>query len=1786
MMPTNSSKSDVHTRHQLDHEITPRHDEYTVGWICGSPLDLVVASMMLDERHPQMSQKFSAIDQAILGRIGVYNIIIARLPLSRCGDTQAIAALEREMFSTFPAIRFSLAVGIGGGVPRSSADIRLGDVVVSQLTGKSGGVVRYDLDKASSRVYFHWTGSLTEIPEYLSNALASLQTDHGLRGLMGRHAKNMADIKRKMLTFGKSLRPEEDCLFQAEYEHIAPGSCANCDRSKWVTRPEREQDEPVIHYGSIASGDQVMKNSQLRDHIGQELGVLCVDVGTTGLMGIVPCLVIRGICDYADSHTNKAWQQYAAAAAAAYAKELLLMVPQPQARGINKSGDGNPTPEWSGLRESTLTAPPTDSGYASTTHQKIPRRDEYHTEHVHDVQSIVVGGERFLPPPAAASPRKAQDDHGEDTESVYTTKSSISTSDKQSYISELVDDLFNKVQYGQNAQKLPERIHDILPQHLKAFAIRFGQFGSTQIHRDIMVFIRRHRDEIANGLRIKYLEDQTETYVTTHDTKMKLGDIMDLWDQNLEDADGELATAQFDSGAEHLDVDEDIPIEDGDENLPEHTEYWNLITSSPVYEWLLGSLRRKLHLQPAEPNVQDAIRDGVLETLPSSRRVSRYDQPTIYQVVFRLNWDPASFIAEQEYDLSKEGFLGKIITITGSGQDAQAVTCLQYLQQTWHSYGADILQLVEATLLSEHDYKHSCTLPDNTQLAAWTNEKDFLVEVTGIESSITEVGEQLAWLGSALRSSPHDSRILYCTPFISSASPAPEPPTAKKRESRAGTRKVTSLSAEQLERKRANDREAQRTIRQRTKDHIERLEHQVAELKVKGEHRPNVALEQEIRALKHQLARASRQEYPGMSYKDASNPNPQAAAITRVLCGIDFKCEDQEQASSSPPLGQCWHHLFRNPTVVMGFPIPYRSRQDTGLEIPLNILAGLAQATQVDFFSDKLFIKGFSSLLIPTEYIRDQDQMMWHLRYNVHGDRISYLDGIGAHVGHITLADLGSSRHILGWCSDTKFFAGATDASYSINRSWLGPPSARCSLNNTLITAGRLITGGDPAIYGNKDIPYRIIRDDYIGKLSWIARQYVVMWDAGAKRGWLVNGACALLHLLFASLYFNKTDPLGFAFQLDLTDIKVPENTFNPSSAMEVLLNPDNLSLKLYHAKQSEPSEATLPPVRIQDRVNRLYNMLEKIMDHQAEIMGAGGGASLNMSRGNLEGWDFKDLATQEDPLYPRLCKLGIRGKSWVDFTRDIRAAVLFGTGFGEILRPVDNDQLCPYWSRLPEGKSYLAVSGYDLTDIIDRFGNPHSRPVRLTRNLIWCNCLDNSPPACKCIGLPEQTEHSELAQVILPSHFKKRIPKPNSIRPSGWSHGAILFGYNRDLRWTWNDTGYPEQKDVLSCSDDSGSDSDGDFQDSGLGTSLTPATADGSRRLSLSRSPSGGVTHEDYEVGIVCALSKELLAVRALFDSTHPDLEKDRNDPNCYCLGRMKGFNVVAAGLPHDDYGTNSATNVASHLIRTFPRVKFCLVVGIGGGVPSANRDIRLGDVVVGTGVIQGDMGKWIQNSEFKMTAQKQQPPPYLRAVITKIQSNGFISFESALNPLLDDLDLIASMQPKYLYPGADKDMLFNAGDVHVEMEASCDNCIGGRRPRTRQHDGPSVFYGLIASGNQLVRDARYRDRLGQENVICVEMEAAGVMRTTTDCLVIRGICDYADSHKNDQWQEYAAASAAAYAKFFLSHMRESTHEFAVRVPSRLEAPTRSVHLQKEKRASSYAVYDQHVELKRSRRY
>ena len=98
------------------------------------------------------------------------------------------------------------------------------------------------------------------------------------------------------------------------------------------------------------------------------------------------------------------------------------------------------------------------------------------------------------------------------------------------------------------------------------------------------------------------------------------------------------------------------------------------------------------------------------------------------------------------------------------------------------------------------------------------------------------------------------------------------------------------------------------------------------------------------------------------------------------------------------------------------------------------------------------------------------------------------------------------------------------------------------------------------------------------------------------------------------------------------------------------------------------------------------------------------------------------------------------------------------------------------------------------------------------------------------------------------------------------------------------------------------------------------------------------------------------------------------------------------------------------------------------------------------------------------------------------------------------------------------------------------CQVCDNGKIPRPPDRRNPQIHYGTIASGNSLIKDAGERDRLGHEfGAKCVEMEAAGLMNEFP-CIIVRGICDYADSHKNDVWQKYAAVTAAAFAKALLS--------------------------------------------------
>ena len=154
----------------------------------------------------------------------------------------------------------------------------------------------------------------------------------------------------------------------------------------------------------------------------------------------------------------------------------------------------------------------------------------------------------------------------------------------------------------------------------------------------------------------------------------------------------------------------------------------------------------------------------------------------------------------------------------------------------------------------------------------------------------------------------------------------------------------------------------------------------------------------------------------------------------------------------------------------------------------------------------------------------------------------------------------------------------------------------------------------------------------------------------------------------------------------------------------------------------------------------------------------------------------------------------------------------------------------------------------------------------------------------------------------------------------------------------------------------------------------------------------------------------------------------------------------------------------------------------------------------------------------------------------ISGLMSDPNLSPELSPEPLQRYIQQITAREPKYKHPGLNHDKLFKAEYAHESGHETCEQCNGPiieRRDRSGNH--PNIHYGLIASGNQVIKSALIRDELAMKhNILCFEMEAAGMMNSIP-CLVIRGICDYADSHKNNFWQRYAAATAAAYAKLLL---------------------------------------------------
>ncbi|KAF4448411.1 phosphorylase superfamily protein [Fusarium austroafricanum] len=342
----------------------------------------------------------------------------------------------------------------------------------------------------------------------------------------------------------------------------------------------------------------------------------------------------------------------------------------------------------------------------------------------------------------------------------------------------------------------------------------------------------------------------------------------------------------------------------------------------------------------------------------------------------------------------------------------------------------------------------------------------------------------------------------------------------------------------------------------------------------------------------------------------------------------------------------------------------------------------------------------------------------------------------------------------------------------------------------------------------------------------------------------------------------------------------------------------------------------------------------------------------------------------------------------------------------------------------------------------------------------------------------------------------------------------------------------------------------------------------------------------EDFEIAIVCALPVEFDAVALMIDQFWDDdgdlYGRARGDQNTYNTGRIGNYDVVLMLLPN--IGNVSMAGAAASLRASYSQLKIVILAGICGGVPGvgSQREILLGDVIICKQVIQYDIGRLyashfeIRNSPHDILGR---PNRDIRTLVKNFEtSHGRCRLQRETARFLLQLQEKARSQESeilYQYPGSNEDKLFEADYIHrhrtpaacdclslshgcnVAIKASCDELLcdasylikRDRLEEIRQREGtlrtgaevtntaynPAIFVGVVGSGDAVMKSGGDRDKIAAEHeIIAFETEGAGLW-DELPCIVVKGVCDYADSHKNKTWQPYAAATAAAAVKALL---------------------------------------------------
>ncbi|KAI0410232.1 purine and uridine phosphorylase [Xylaria grammica] len=289
----------------------PKRTHYRIVWLCTHIAAFERARSFMDEIYPQSTPGPHLYCCARIGHHKLVVFLPQKVPPDKHGPL--LRSPIQRLVQLFPKVKLFLAVGVGGGAPSQQNDIRLGDVVVGLAKDTNKSMFTYDIDKTLVSRRFE-SVQVFDLPYSIS----------------------AARLPDRIVGKPLPLPPHStDHLYKSEVVHqntSQPCStmCEN-DKSQMVQRSARDGygDAIRVHFGTIASSNKPMEDALVRDILATETNVLCFETEAYDILNEAPCLLIRGICNYSDSHKlGTGWEEYASASASFYANNLLRLLPR------------------------------------------------------------------------------------------------------------------------------------------------------------------------------------------------------------------------------------------------------------------------------------------------------------------------------------------------------------------------------------------------------------------------------------------------------------------------------------------------------------------------------------------------------------------------------------------------------------------------------------------------------------------------------------------------------------------------------------------------------------------------------------------------------------------------------------------------------------------------------------------------------------------------------------------------------------------------------------------------------------------------------------------------------------------------------------------------------------------------------------------------------------------------------------------------------------------------------------------------------------------------------------------------------------------------------------------------------------------------------------------------------------------------------------------------------------------------------------------------------------------